>query len=106
RYFIYDTSPFEIYSLPYTTLFRSFCEKSFAVIFEDDAVDFRQHFFHVRDNRPDLLFIRGQNFFAINPDDLLLPRNNPGLSRKSRSEEHTSELQSRGHLVCRFLLEK
>src|SRR5690625_6909211 len=23
-----------------------------------------------------------------------------------RSEEHTSELQSRGHLVCRFLLEK
>src|SRR5437870_9391855 len=24
----------------------------------------------------------------------------------SRSEEHTSELQSRGHLVCRLLLEK
>ena len=23
-----------------------------------------------------------------------------------RSEEHTSELQSRGHLVCRLLLEK
>src|SRR5690625_6092037 len=27
-----------------------------------------------------------------------------GLARKS--EEHTSELQSRGHLVCRLLLEK
>src|SRR5215510_16612797 len=27
-------------------------------------------------------------------------------SRPSRSEEHTSELQSRGHLVCRLLLEK
>src|SRR5215510_15328697 len=27
-------------------------------------------------------------------------------SRWSRSEEHTSELQSRGHLVCRLLLEK
>src|SRR5439155_20998263 len=26
--------------------------------------------------------------------------------RRSRSEEHTSELQSRGHLVCRLLLEK
>src|SRR5439155_19000739 len=26
--------------------------------------------------------------------------------RVSRSEEHTSELQSRGHLVCRLLLEK
>src|SRR5690625_5410774 len=27
-------------------------------------------------------------------------------SREQRSEEHTSELQSRGHLVCRLLLEK
>src|SRR5215510_16034103 len=26
--------------------------------------------------------------------------------RVRRSEEHTSELQSRGHLVCRLLLEK
>src|SRR5215208_8538016 len=25
---------------------------------------------------------------------------------RGRSEEHTSELQSRGHLVCRLLLEK
>src|SRR6266702_5256800 len=34
----------------------------------------------------------------------------PGCPRPSssppRSEEHTSELQSRGHLVCRLLLEK
>src|SRR5439155_7661877 len=30
-----------------------------------------------------------------------------GLGRDiARSEEHTSELQSRGHLVCRLLLEK
>src|SRR2546429_5473809 len=28
------------------------------------------------------------------------------LSTKTRSEEHTSELQSRLHLVCRLLLEK
>src|SRR5439155_22808853 len=27
-------------------------------------------------------------------------------SATARSEEHTSELQSRGHLVCRLLLEK
>src|SRR5439155_16358530 len=27
-------------------------------------------------------------------------------TRFARSEEHTSELQSRGHLVCRLLLEK
>src|SRR5437870_12543472 len=30
----------------------------------------------------------------------------PTASRCGRSEEHTSELQSRGHLVCRLLLEK
>src|SRR2546429_6450187 len=29
-----------------------------------------------------------------------------GFSRRRRSEEHTSELQSRLHLVCRLLLEK
>src|SRR5690625_5731891 len=28
------------------------------------------------------------------------------LPSTKRSEEHTSELQSRGHLVCRLLLEK
>src|SRR5437660_3250115 len=38
-----------------------------------------------------------------------LPRPRPlprGVARHPRSEEHTSELQSRGHLVCRLLLEK
>src|SRR5690625_5969438 len=30
----------------------------------------------------------------------------PGAVGATRSEEHTSELQSRGHLVCRLLLEK
>src|SRR2546428_3718390 len=30
----------------------------------------------------------------------------PGRSRRVRSEEHTSELQSRSDLVCRLLLEK
>src|SRR5437660_7731167 len=29
-----------------------------------------------------------------------------GTAEYYRSEEHTSELQSRGHLVCRLLLEK
>src|SRR5437870_8232786 len=31
---------------------------------------------------------------------------NGKLHELARSEEHTSELQSRGHLVCRLLLEK
>src|SRR5690625_5699641 len=35
-------------------------------------------------------------------------RNSPRRNRSGRlrSEEHTSELQSRGHIVCRLLLEK
>src|SRR5207253_11450898 len=45
---------------------------------------------------------------------LVNPDNPPGVTdqtnvqpaAKMRSEEHTSELQSRGHLVCRLLLEK
>src|SRR5437870_8464658 len=32
--------------------------------------------------------------------------NNYTVGGGMRSEEHTSELQSRGHLVCRLLLEK
>src|SRR2546422_8371899 len=34
------------------------------------------------------------------------PRSAPGPRGPLRSEEHTSELQSRLHLVCRLLLEK
>src|SRR5690625_5406900 len=35
-----------------------------------------------------------------------LPETGIVIVTDSRSEEHTSELQSRGHLVCRLLLEK
>src|SRR5690625_5770021 len=38
---------------------------------------------------------RGLTRHGLHPDQL-----------NQRSEEHTSELQSRGHLVCRLLLEK
>src|SRR5690554_1348487 len=43
------------------------------------------------------------------PEKTLLASNTSSLSitrLASRSEEHTSELQSRPHLVCRLLLEK
>src|SRR5690625_7113255 len=39
-------------------------------------------------------------------DSLLSPKKNRPSLFAGRSEEHTSELQSRGHLVCRLLLEK
>src|SRR5476651_1335845 len=38
--------------------------------------------------------------------DAGLPRLRAGGRRRRRSEEHTSELQSRQYLVCRLLLEK
>src|SRR5690625_5732548 len=43
----------------------------------------------------------GLFLFVINAITLMITQ---GLM--DRSEEHTSELQSRGHLVCRLLLEK
>src|SRR5690625_6218564 len=33
-------------------------------------------------------------------------KNSAAIPATTRSEEHTSELQSRGHLVCRLLLEE
>src|SRR5690625_5774453 len=47
-----------------------------------------------------LLMMLGTTITALNVDYA----NDPEL--QERSEEHTSELQSRGHLVCRLLLEK
>src|SRR5947209_17159385 len=41
---------------------------------------------------------------GTSPKSLFRPKSCLGLSR--RSEEHTSELQSRQYLVCRLLLEK
>src|SRR5215208_7355936 len=44
------------------------------------------------------------------PDQYQVRRCQPAIPapilQAARSEEHTSELQSRGHLVCRLLLEK
>src|SRR5690554_7251389 len=40
---------------------------------------------------------------ALSPFIMPAPGSRP---EKARSEEHTSELQSRPHLVCRLLLEK
>src|SRR2546422_3928630 len=39
-------------------------------------------------------------------DPQILARDEPFPEPAARSEEHTSELQSRLHLVCRLLLEK
>src|SRR2546421_5288777 len=53
--------------------------------------------------------ITSRSIFLISLDTKLRLRNFPRLwlqFSKVRSEEHTSELQSRSDLVCRLLLEK
>src|SRR2546429_7361482 len=49
--------------------------------------------------------VQGKIQFVPRPKPLR-PRPNPVPESQRRSEEHTSELQSRLHLVCRLLLEK
>src|SRR5439155_25646472 len=44
--------------------------------------------------------------FTHSIEDIAANRNARDNQADLRSEEHTSELQSRGHLVCRLLLEK
>src|SRR5207253_8181944 len=46
----------------------------------------------------------GEGSGRVDPDSVLTSARRG--SWRPRSEEHTSELQSRGHLVCRLLLEK
>src|SRR2546422_6181362 len=70
---------------PYTTLFRS--NPNNADILNNRAIAYRH---------------KGEYDRAIRDYDQAL-RLNPN---NARSEEHTSELQSRLHLVCRLLLEK
>src|SRR5439155_22472761 len=91
---------------PYTTLFRSALgDPSVAARAGDlrgiDAL-LRRDFLGGGHHRRGGLALFGSGFF-------LASRGCGGLrvgSDLRRSEEHTSELQSRGHLVCRLLLAK
>src|SRR3712207_7842120 len=68
---------------PYTTLFRS-CPHLSVLVTSRESLD-----------------IPGEAVFRVG--ELSLPAS---TANPSRSEEHTSELQSRQYLVCRLLLEK
>src|SRR5690625_5409058 len=81
--------------LPYTTLFRS------------------SRVGEVADDAQRLTGVVGDEVAPFPPGHVeerldlcpVVVGNRPGEDG-GRSEEHTSELQSRGHLVCRLLLEK
>src|SRR5439155_25879690 len=60
-----------------------------------------------RDRRGALnVVVEGNQLVAIAVQDRSRVRLGEVFPLQKRSEEHTSELQSRGHLVCRLLLEK
>src|SRR3712207_7784751 len=76
---------------PYTTLFRSRGEDAVAEVLLEDL----DRLLGVERPRVDQ---RGQDPLDLDVGVQVLPDH--------RSEEHTSELQSRQYLVCRLLLEK
>src|SRR3712207_8697635 len=78
---------------PYTTLFRSERNRGY----QRNNIVHAQHWRHDDGPRPTLCVIHGFMGSAYLFNSLFL---------SLRSEEHTSELQSRQYLVCRLLLEK
>src|SRR5690625_1222423 len=54
----------------------------------------------------DQLKISNRAQFILPSHRLLDSASEASKGKEKRSEEHTSELQSRGHLVCRLLLDK
>src|SRR3712207_9506361 len=91
---------------PYTTLFRSEVGTLFARRFSDSDIDLLQ----LAADRAALAIERvrlfeSQQTIAEELQRSLLPQTLPlipGLAMAARSEEHTSELQSRQYLVCRL----
>src|SRR3712207_7735899 len=85
---------------PYTTLFRSIVER------------------FLREEQPDVLCLQETKVIDCDFPQAMFrklgykhnilcgQRMHHGVAILSRSEEHTSELQSRQYLVCRLLLEK
>src|SRR2546422_8202094 len=85
---------------PYTTLFRSWLMPMLSRDFGRHTLTFRTMFSlepaTVTDRKYPELFQSGETAYGLQEFRILAVR----------SEEHTSELQSRLHLVCRLLLEK
>src|SRR3712207_6949381 len=90
---------------PYTTLFRSLRQPGDAGPQRADAADEQLHR-HAGRRRVvegvDELLVDQRVHLDADPRRAALA----GVAGLPRSEEHTSELQSRQYLVCRLLLEK
>src|SRR3712207_7497090 len=87
---------------PYTTLFRSGLRElpALSVVMKNDDM------FGATGLYPNALQ-KGTAYEKPCSLELLMPDGSTGFATTcGRSEEHTSELQSRQYLVCRLLLEK
>src|SRR5439155_25494886 len=94
------SSPPSFFSLLLPPPFSSF-------FFFNDTATTEIYTLSLHDALPILLVeAAAESFHAGKSDALELKRLVLVENRDFRSEEHTSELQSRGHLVCRLLLEK
>src|SRR2546429_6069184 len=93
-FFFNDTATTEIYTFPYTTLFRSNRQHG------NDGSNSKNHTEH-GEQRAQL--VAGE---VLKAKGHIRQPLRQGSWFGQRSEEHTSELQSRLHLVCRLLLEK
>src|SRR3712207_8862143 len=80
---------------PYTTLFRSELDESESIRLLKSIERFLQEHSKINDNKIVKGLLFGYSYILTNEE-----------SEGFRSEEHTSELQSRQYLVCRLLLEK
>src|SRR5205814_6334485 len=91
---------------PSTTLFRSLALN--LAITQTEFGDWRELFRQVdridKVTAADVRRVANQTFTTNNRTIAYIDNSAP--PQKSRSEEHTSELQSLRHLVCRLLLEK
>src|SRR5689334_24849870 len=90
---------------PYTTLFRS-DEKS---ILDVLSMGFKRAGIPVKTAltaEDAIVLLEAHKFDAVVTDKNLPGKSGLDLLKLIRSEEHTSELQSQFHLVCRLLLEK
>src|SRR3712207_7810515 len=82
---------------PYTTLFRSSAYQLCSTLLTEDTVVTVKGRLSRQKDQPEL---HGQEVSLPSLDE------GPSGPVVIRSEEHTSELQSRQYLVCRLLLEK
>src|SRR3712207_6971456 len=84
---------------PYTTLFRSYIAKP--AVRKANLLQLRENLDQpLADTERRRCRIAAARAVATPEQDA------PAIGRGARSEEHTSELQSRQYLVCRLLLEK